>query len=94
MANNPPNDFVHSRKALEIYDSEQPAIADLFARAETNEDVEAAVAAQTACADKVRVAFYEDTKAYNSLEDCMRIHPTDIKSVVKYVKANPEGAQK
>lgn len=69
--------FTRTRQALQAYDAEKPSIAALFELAMTNEEVEFAVKAEKEEADKVREAFFEDTKEVNSRDHAKLVHPND-----------------
>lgn len=63
--------FDNTRKALIEFDAGAAERQRLWDSIESNQDVEAAVAADNAAKNKVREAFYEDTKDINSKENCM-----------------------
>jgi hypothetical protein len=70
-------DFTHTRKALEAYDAEKPRLDALMFESMTEEAVWAAVAAEKAEADKVREAFFQDTRHVNSRDHAALIGPND-----------------
>lgn len=66
-----PNPFTHARAALLEYDITEPARQKAWDEVDCGEDVDTAKAAELEALNKVRAAFYKDTKAYNKVEDCM-----------------------
>ena len=68
------NPFTRTRAALAEYDSGEPARrAVWYGEFATDADDFRAEAADKAALDKVRAAFYQDTKEINSHENCMRV---------------------
>lgn len=67
--------FEKTKAALKVYDADKPRLNKLWDRAYTNKAVKDAQVAEENAKTLVRLAFYEDTKGYNSLENCMRCDP-------------------
>jgi hypothetical protein len=63
--------LVRTRKALEEYDASQMHRDSLLENIETDEDVKKWNQVEKESLDRVRVAFYEDTKDRNSKSNCM-----------------------
>lgn len=82
-----PNLMPHTVAALAEYEKTQPARQALWDAAETNEDVAACEAADLEALNLMRVAYYEDTKGINRLDNCMLLSDSDICRVVGRVKA-------
>lgn len=64
-------DFHQSRRLLKWFDKHESRRNKLFESAETDADIAAAVALRTRHEDAVKVAFFLDTKKFNSRENCM-----------------------
>lgn len=62
--------FPNTKKALEIYDKEEPTIRELFNLAMTDAEVESAARVEKASLVRVQTAFYQDTKELNRRIDC------------------------
>ena len=71
------SDFARTRLAIEAYDAEKPRLENLWFYAMTTEAMEAYVVAEKAEADKVREAFFEDTKHVNSRDHAALLSPND-----------------
>ena len=63
--------FPHTKVALEEYDMGQPKRQRLYDAAGTDEEVRTWETREKEDLDKVRRAFFEDTKHHNSLDNCM-----------------------
>lgn len=63
--------YPNTKKALEIYDLESLDNEVLFNKIEDDHNFNLWDEAWTKSLNKVRLAFYEDTKEYNSLNNCM-----------------------
>lgn len=75
MSDNP---FTHSRRALHHYDHiDAPHVEQLFTdllnKPVVNEQLNAWITAEKEAMDKVRHAFYQDTRTFNSLDNCLRV---------------------
>lgn len=77
--------FENTRKALVEFDEMAAQRAHAWTTIETNDEVEACAAADTAALNKVREAYYLDTKDINSRENCMRV---DLEFMRKMVERN------
>jgi hypothetical protein len=75
-------DFTNSRKALEEFDKGKPERDAAWLRIDTNEGVHACEAADKAASDLVCEAFYLDTQAFNSKDNCMLMSVQDIRRIV------------
>jgi hypothetical protein len=63
-------DFKRTRDALRVWDEDRPRRDAVWEAADGTEiDAEAAAL--------VHLAFHEDTKEFNSLEQCQLVHPDD-----------------
>lgn len=62
--------FDRTREALEEYTVSEAARTAASEAVTTKDDVRACIAANWFALEQVREAFYEDTKAYNTREDC------------------------
>ena len=62
--------FTNTRAALITYDAGSAQRQKLWTAADTNDDVNEAVAADRAALELVQAAFYEDTKAINTRRHC------------------------
>lgn len=67
------NTFAHSRAALIEFDASVATRNAAWDCASSGADIESAQMHDHAAADKVRAAFYQDTKHINRPEYCMRI---------------------
>ncbi|HVI42705.1 MAG TPA: hypothetical protein VM577_18895 [Anaerovoracaceae bacterium] len=67
----------HTKKALEVWDSYTPLFERLWGLADTNSLVEAVYRLELQAIEKVREAFYQDTKEFNSKSHASLIHPND-----------------
>jgi len=74
-------DFTHTLAAMRVYESTLPERNAAWDKVETNEDVDELYRCDMEAVDKVRDAYYEDTKAFNSREHCSRIAYSDMKRV-------------
>ena len=73
-------DFTRTREALRVYDEGKPEREKLWdaAAVSTNEtSYVVAQASDTAAEARVTLAFFEDTKHINNLEQCKLVHPDD-----------------
>lgn len=70
-------DFTRTREALKAYDIEKVSLRVLWDKAATNEEVVNIEALEKVACDKVRAAFYEDTKEVNSRDRAALVHPDD-----------------
>ncbi len=66
-------DFKNTREALKAYDERAYIRTARWGAIKCNADVEHAQQADIDEANKVREAFYEDTEAFNSRDNCMRV---------------------
>ena len=66
-----------TKVAVAAWDADKPRRDALWSAAMTNEAVYAAQADEKTEADKVREAFFEDTKDVNSRDHAALIHPDD-----------------
>lgn len=62
--------FLRTAAALVEYDRSAPALQAQWAAVENPDQMAAAQQAEQQIKGKVREAFYEDTKRYNSRENC------------------------
>jgi len=69
--------FALTRAAVIAFDADRPRRDALWDAVETEADFILAVATDREAADKVREAFAEDTKDYNSRARAFLIHPDD-----------------
>jgi len=69
--------FARSREALKVYDQEKPIILELFAKADTQQLLTLALAADATSVAKVREAFADDTKDINRRDQALLVHPDD-----------------
>lgn len=70
--------FARTREALRVYDEGKPARAKWWDELVNDiPSLEAAEAEDAKAAELVHLAFYEDTKQFNSLEQCKLVHPND-----------------
>lgn len=79
-------DFTRSRAALAEWEEGKPARDRLWATIGSEVEITDAMNVEDEAAKKVKLAFYEDTKHINSLEDVMNIHVQDIKRVTEVKK--------
>ena len=63
--------FPNTARALAVYDAEQVRLNRQLDRAKTDADVKTWLAADNEAMRQVRLAFFEDTKTFNSLSACM-----------------------
>lgn len=75
--------FDNTRAALKVYDEGKAARDAAWDAIETDEDVAAREAADSADLRKVQDAFHRDTAAYNSLENCRLLHINDLRRYEK-----------
>lgn len=75
--------FDNSRAALAKYDEGQAERAGAWRRVETNEDIIKCEAMDDAAKHLVQDAYYEDTKHLNSRANCRRIHPDDVRRIIR-----------
>lgn len=82
-------DFAHTRAAIAIYDAGEEAreklrLAILSSRTQKSAQkrYDAWVAAEAAADEALAQAFYEDTKAYNRLENCRLVHVENLRRMV------------
>ena len=76
------NDFANTRKALEVYDAGTPARDAIWNSVESDADVFAARKADQDALELVQEAFWQDTKAYNSRENCSHLHISDARRMI------------
>ena len=72
----------HSTRALFEYDRTQPNRDRMWERV-TKADVEAVVAEDADALLKLRLAFYEDTKHINCLDNCLIVDVAFIRKCVE-----------
>lgn len=65
--------FENTRKALQEFDETAAQRAQAWSVVETNDEVGACEVADNAALNKVREAYYLDTKDINSKDNCMRV---------------------
>lgn len=65
--------FTHTAEALKQYDATQEERDALWETAQSDADVLAAEAADTAAQEAVGEAFYLDTSDINTRENCLRV---------------------
>lgn len=80
MALNP--NFPNATKALVEWEAAQPALDRQLHDTKTNEQFYKWEADSKAVDDKLRLAFFEDTKTYNNKDNCMRIPAEDIRRLI------------
>lgn len=74
-------EYPHSIKALEEYDKGVIQRDLRWQKVETNAEIERLHAEDSVAKNRVREAFHQDTQDINSLEDCLRIDPEDIRRI-------------
>ncbi len=75
-------DFANTRKALAVYDASQADRDKLWNDVQSDRDVFAAEETDADALALVQEAFWQDTKAYNSRENCSHIHITDARRMI------------
>ena len=73
--------FINTAAALAEFDATAAARNAAWTAIERDADVAVCEAADKAALEAVQKAFYEDTKAYNSLDNCLRVHVGDIRRI-------------
>lgn len=79
----------NTRMAFVEFDTTKPEREAAWKNVATDADVLACETADKAALDKVRVAFYEDTKDINNLAHCMIVSLLDLRVMAKINKNNP-----
>ncbi len=69
--------FANTRKAISEYDARRTARNALYSNAKTIEDLEHAVSTNRTAVERVRSAFYKDTKDRNNPDQARLVHPDD-----------------
>ena len=75
-------DFSNTRKALAVYDAGEDEREKAWQNVKTNDDVFAAEKADADAMALVQEAFWQDTKAYNSRENCSHVHIRDARRMI------------
>lgn len=77
--------FQRTAAALAVYDADREARKRLWDEIDSDAGVLAAQRVDKEAADKVREAFYKDTKEYNSRTNAYLIHPDEsyLRDIVK-----------
>lgn len=86
------NTFSNSRAALQIFDAGATARAAAWETADTKEEIEQAIQADAEALEHIQTAFFEDTKAFNSRDNCARVDESFIRRMVVSV-ATPAPAR-
>lgn len=76
------NTFPNTRKALADYTAQEPALDAMFESVTTADDLKAWSLEVDQANERVCMAFYEDTKGYNGLNNCMLLTAREIRVVV------------
>lgn len=71
------NEFKNTKAALIVFDATKPEYDSLWEKVDSEEKMKAAQLFDQLAMNKVREAFFEDTKEFNSREHCMLINPDD-----------------
>ena len=74
--------FPKTATALVQYDATAADRVALWDSINSNQDAVACQSFDLAAERMVQMAFYQDTKHYNSMENCMRVSAKDIKAMV------------
>ena len=83
--------FDNTRVAMAEYEKTLPARNAAWDRATTDAEIVECVKVDTAAMNKVREAYYEDTKAFNPRANCMLLAYQDIRRIVPYPKTLAPG---
>ena len=77
------NTFSHARAALKVFDAGKEAREAIWQSIATNRDVERAQQADAAALEQLQAGFFEDTKAFNSRDDCAHVDEAFIRHMVE-----------
>lgn len=77
------HEFPHSKTALEELQLSQPTLNKMLDEATTDEEVQQAILEEKEALNKVRRAFYKDTRDRNSLDNCLLADVPWIAEVVR-----------
>ncbi len=75
-------DFSSTRIALAVYDAGEAEREKMWQSVESDRDVFAAEKADADALALVQEAFWEDTKAYNSRDNCSHLHIADARRMI------------
>jgi hypothetical protein len=85
-------DLTRTKEALAVYDAGGDERDAMLGRSETNDDVKAWEQAVKEAGDKVRLAFWEDTRDRNSKDTIMRsMHVQDVRRMVEDWSSSGQG---
>jgi hypothetical protein len=82
------NDFANTRAALVEWEKDDARVDALLRQAHTQAEVDAAFAFEDRAKERLALAFWRDTKEYNSLANCRLVSPRELMKLCKMEKTS------
>ena len=76
------DNFPNTRAAMKVFDADLPRRVELWRHSQTNKDIHIADKEDELALNKVRKAFFKDTKEFNLKSECMRVPEKFMRKVL------------